>query len=831
MKNTIWILLFLSLTLQAQFQINGVVKDVQNNKSVAFASIKTENGVSVISDGTGKFKFNCNEKTKSFQVTFAGFETKTISISNRKSFYQVFLTSNNTNLGKNLIASDDRANELIKKVISFKNENNPLKKLSTFQFKRYSKLIVTASRDSILGKIDTIFTLKKGIKTLKKIDSADFKFKKIITQHHLFESEKISQFQFNKSLKETVLGIKFAGLKEPIYELMGFNLQSFSIYDNNYELFTTKFNSPINDAPFIEYKFQVLDSTEIQNRKVILIYFKRNSKRTDGLEGVLYIDIKNFAIAKAVMRTRNALEIEGIHEYIYFENENIWFPSIKKFRISKGTSKEAIKILGSTIEFYDDNKDKNDEKFKRASDFTYLETQSTNSDIEFNKPIEIKRKFIAIEIEPDANKKPESFWNKCRADSLTPRDKKTYVALDSISVLNKVEKRLFFGRKIIKGFVPYNYFDIDLRTLLSFNNLEGFRIGLGGTSNEKFSKIFKIDSHLAYGLKDEAYKYHIGMATRVGNFSNTWLGVSYTDDLNEIASSTFLTDPKIFKIYTSQPVSTNTFYNYKSFAAYMETRIIPKTYSVWQISKSRIEPKFEYNYLYNNYLTKTFDITSASFSLQWNPYSNFMQTPRGKIEIEKKYPIFTIQFTQTIPKFLSNDFVFTKFDFKSEWAQKHLNGQKTSLLFRSGFAVGDIPITHLYSTSPNCLLNESVLRRFFSIIDGNTFETMYFNEFFSDKYVYFQIKHEFKRFKISKNFGTSIAFVNRAGWGNLDKRERHIGIEFKTLEQGYFETGVEFNRILKGLGIGSFYRYGPNQLPGFYDNFAIKASFVLDLGF
>ncbi len=831
MKNIIWIVLFLSFKLQAQFQINGVIKNVQTNKSISFASIKTDNGLSLISDGTGKFKLNSITKLKWFQVTFIGFETTTITISNQKSFYQVLLTPINVNLNGLPIASEAKANDLIKKAISFKDENDPLKKLSTFQFKRYSKLIVTASRDSILGKIDTVFTFKKGIKTFKKIDSANFKFKKIIAQHHLFESEKISKFQYNKTLKETVLAVKFAGLKEPIYELMGFNLQSFSIYDDHYELFTTKFNSPLISDSFKEYKFQILDTTEIQNRKVTLVYFKKKSKRTDGLEGVLYIDAKNFAVAKAVMRTRNTIEIEGIHEFIYFENENIWFPSVKKFKISKGTSKEAIKILGSTIEFYDDKKDKNDEKFKNASDFTYLETQSTNTDFEFNKSIEIKRKFIAIEIESDANKKSETFWNKFRSDSLTLRDKKTYVALDSISVLNKVEKRLFFGRKIIKGYVPFNYFDIDLRTLLSFNNLEGFRIGLGGTSNEKFSKIYKVDAHLAYGLKDESFKYHIGSAIRVGNFSNTWLGLSYTNDLNEIASSTFLTDPRVFRIYTSQPVSTNTFYNYKSFAGYIETRIIPKTYSVWQISKSRIEPKFEYNYLYNNYLTKIFDITSASFSLQWNPYSNFMQTPRGKLEIEKRYPIFTIQFTQTIPNFLSNDFNFTKIDFKSEWSQKHLNGQRTSFLFRSGLALGDVPITHLYSTSPNCLLNESVLRRFFSIIDGNTFETMYFNEFFSDKYVYFQAKHEFKRFRISKIFGASIAFVNRAGWGNLDKRERHIGIDFKTLDRGYFETGLEFNRILKGLGIGSFYRYGPNQLPGFYDNFAIKASFVLDLGF
>ena len=53
---------------------------------------------------------------------------------------------------------------------------------------------------------------------------------------------------------------------------------------------------------------------------------------------------------------------------------------------------------------------------------------------------------------------------------------------------------------------------------------------------------------------------------------------------------------------------------------------------------------------------------------------------------------------------------------------------------------------------------------------------------------------------------------------------------FKTLDQGFYESGLEFNQIFKGLGIGSFYRYGPNGLPGFYDNFAIKVSFVFDLG-
>lgn len=832
MKLLLWILFFLSALVHAQsVQINGIVKNATNNKALAFASIKTDEGLSVITDINGKFSAFISSKTSFIQGSFAGFQTKAASVLNSKSFYVLYLVPNEIDFKEISLGNINLTNAIIKKVYNNKNQNDPLQKLSTFQFKRYTRLVVTANPDSILGKIDSIFVKRNGLKKFKKIDSSDYKFKKIITQHHLFEAEKVSQFQYNKLLKETVLATRVSGLNEPIYELMGFNLQSFSIYDPIYQLLESKYDNPISKKGLARYKFQIIDSLEIENRKVALIYFRDKAKsKTDGLEGVLYIDLQNYAIARAEFRTKGVIQIVGLHNFKYFEKEQIWFPIKKIFKISKGKNKEDISLLGGTIEFKDDNDDGINKPQKTASDFTYLQAESTNNDFEFNTIFEIKKRFIAIEINSDANKKPDYFWNKFRTDSLDYRSRKTYSSLDSISVLNKIEKRIFFGRRVIKGFVPYYFFDLDLKTLLSFNNYEGFRLGIGGMTNERFSKTFRTDGYIAYGLKDETYKYHFGMATRIGNYSNSWVGLGYTDDLIEIASSTFLTDKKVFRIYTSQPVSINTFYSHKSFSAYIETRFIPKTFSVWQITKSLIEPKFEYSYIFNGNNYKNFDLTTGSFSIQWSPFSDFMQSPRGKLEIEKRYPKFTFQFTQTIPQFFSNDFQFKKFDFRTEWAKKHLNGQKTSLLFMAGYAIGDIPITHLYNTSPNCLLNESLFRRFLSIITDNSFETMYFNEFFSDKYLFLQGTHSFKRIKFSKNFGTSIAFVQRVAWGNLENRERHVGIPFKTLDQGFYESGLEFNQIFKGLGIGSFYRYGPNGLPGFYDNFAIKASFVFDLG-
>ena len=67
--------------------------------------------------------------------------------------------------------------------------------------------------------------------------------------------------------------------------------------------------------------------------------------------------------------------------------------------------------------------------------------------------------------------------------------------------------------------------------------------------------------------------------------------------------------------------------------------------------------------------------------------------------------------------------------------------------------------------------------------------------------------------------------------GSNNKNNQHLGIEYKTMEDGFFESGVECNKIFKGLGLVAFYRYGPNQLANFDDNIAIKVSYYLDLGF
>ena len=831
MKHFFLLFFFFTLSLQAQFQVNGIVKDASTKKALPFATITANDGTNTVSDVDGKFSITSQKEISALEISYIGYLKSAISIQNNKSFYSVLLIQKTDELNEVVISNENPAIGIIKKTIANKKKNNPLEKLSSFEFKSYNKLIVTANPDSINGSIDSVFTTSPFEKKLKKLDSTDYKFKQLIKKQHLFQTEKVSQYQYNDNkIKETILGTRMAGFKQPVYEVLSFNLQSFSIYDSKYELFETKYNSPIAKNGLEGYNYKLLDTVTISGRSTYMVYFKnKEKKKAAGLEGILYIDKNSYAIAKAIMRIKGLLDISGIHEFQYIPKEKLWFPIQKNFKIVKGVNDDDIKILGGTIQFDGDIEEDLMPRKRTESDYIYLQSQTNNFDFQYNTPIKIKKPIVKIEIKDDAINKPESFWVKYRKDSLDIRSQKTYILLDSISIQKRVEKRLNLGRKILSGYLPLRIWDFDLRKIISYNNYEGLRLGIGGITNDKFSRKYRLEGYSAYGLRDEAFKYNLGIGARIDKFSNTWFGISYTDDVKQIATTDYLVEKKAFKIYDPRSINFSTFYRYENWRIAVESKIIPKMESILVFANTFVEPKFNYTYILNGNSYQNYTMTTAAISLKWNPYSDYMQTPTGRIESDKRFPKFTFQLTQSIPNTLNNDFSFTKVDFKAEYQIKYLDGQKTSFLFEAGKAFGDLPLPQLYSNSPNNLNKETVIQRI-TFAGKNSFETMYFNEFFSTEFMSFQFKHGFNRIFLIRKVKPAIDFVTRMAWGSMKNQENHIGIDFKTLNKGFFESGIELNQIYNGLGLGGYYRYGPNHLSKFEDNLAIKLTFIIDLG-
>jgi ribosomal protein L19 len=205
-----------------------------------------------------------------------------------------------------------------------------------------------------------------------------------------------------------------------------------------------------------------------------------------------------------------------------------------------------------------------------------------------------------------------------------------------------------------------------------------------------------------------------------------------------------------------------------------------------------------------------------------------MKTPKGKFTVKKAFPIITTQITKSFDNVLDGDFNYLKSSAKIAYQLKTIKSGSTEILMQLGYIYGEAPLSHLYNHTPNYSLFNPWRRRI-NLSGTNAFETMLFNEFISDKFVSFQARQNFEKFRIGKKFKPKLSLITRFAFGDIRNPTNHQGVVFKRMNKGYFESGIVLNQLFKGFGLAGFYRYGAYQFPKFSDNVALKITFVLPL--
>jgi len=401
--------------------------------------------------------------------------------------------------------------------------------------------------------------------------------------------------------------------------------------------------------------------------------------------------------------------------------------------------------------------------------------------------------------------------------------------IDTLGVEKDSLGKSRYLKQLGNGYFPTKFLDIDLRYLVKFNQYEGFRTGLGGVTNDEFSEKYRINSYVVYGFRDHRFKYRIGGGFRINGPTNTWLNLAYTDDLQETGSSEFLTDKRFFSFFEPRLLNINLFHKHITKAISLEHTFTYHLLSETQLAVSKIDPTYDYSFNTDGKNYKKWDISTAKLSLQWSPFSvEPIKQDDNIVEKKDGYPKFTLQLTQAFKNVLGGDFNFFKADFRTIHQIQYNEASFTELTLGGNIATGKTPLSHLYHAYPNNINKETIINRF-SVAGINSFETMFFNEFFSDRMATFQLKHYIKPFDISNNFKPQLVLISRFALGNMHDIERHQNIEFGTLNQGYSEAGLEINKLLLGFGLSFAYRYGGYHLPVFEDNIAFKFTFNISL--
>ncbi|WP_224485037.1 DUF5686 family protein [Robertkochia aurantiaca] len=829
-------LLALCLSLQAQQTIKGVILSEEDNNPLPFATIITDKGEAAISNLLGEFSLSVGENTQTFTVSYVGYESVTREIL-PIDFFTIRLNTKEEELQPVFITQQqDLAEKLIEEAIARKTENDPDNALGSYRFNFYSKTVITANPDSISGAVDSVFAVTDQERELLRVDSTNYRLKKRLLRSHLYLAEKASEITFikGKGKQEKVLGNRMAGLQEPLYRLLTLELQSFSFYDDTYSLFGTEYLSPLANNATKFYKYRILDTLNDRGKEAFMVYFfPRKSDKRALLEGILYLNTESYAVQKGIAELKGTIDITASQTYRYFEDEKIWFPIEQQVELGKGENDLAVSLFDRvTIETETEAPEKGvaHTNAQDASEEIRLYITEQAYDIELNSDIEKRSNNVKLVISEEAALKDDTYWNPFRTETLGSRERETYVFLDSLAKAQRLNERIPFLKKLFTGYLATRYVDFDLKYLLKYNAYEGFRTGMGAVTNENFSQRFTLNAYGVYGTLDADFKYGAGAAFRLDKMRNTIIGLNYTDDLTETGSSKFITDGRMFYVFEPRLFNISLFHRTRDISASLSHDINSKLTAKGRFSLTDVEPTYAYTYLedgitpFNKYQAST-----ATVALQWSPFNEYMQTPEGTELIKAGYPQLSLQATKSFKGFFESDFDFSKLQLRIKHEWQLLNSGRFTFQFNGGIASGALPVTELFHASPNQPDNEDFWRRF-SVAGRDSFETMYFNEFFSDRYFSLQAKHFFLPVKLSKMITPEFVIISRFAMGDIDNLSYHQGLDFQSLNKGFFESGFEINKIFYGFGLNFMYRYGAYHLPKVEDNISFKFTFYLSLG-
>ncbi|MDX5346374.1 MAG: DUF5686 family protein, partial [Hymenobacteraceae bacterium] len=356
------------------------------------------------------------------------------------------------------------------------------------------------------------------------------------------------------------------------------------------------------------------------------------------------------------------------------------------------------------------------------------------------------------------------------------------------------------------------------------NRYEGLRLGIGAHTNDKVSEFFSVGGYIAYGFKDRGLKYGSDLLLNLYKPSQVQLSFTQFEDLKEAGGVRFP-----FTQAGSLVGRGMLLHNFDKVTHYSSTLSL-RTLKYLDLKLS-LQQEFKRNvsgYTFvstqNDVTTETgnFRFTEAVVSMRYAFREKVAEMLNQRISLGTKYPVVMLQYTQGLQGVLQGEFAYHKFDAQVVKSVTNRVLGTTTLQLQGGLVLGEVPFTNLYNGQGN-------YSKRYKVYTGQGFETMYINEFISDRYASVHFKHDFGKLLLkTPHFDPTLSVVTNVGFGSLSNPEQHRNISFNTMEKGFYESGILINNLLKSqfsaIGVGAFYRYGPYAHPDFNKNLYFKLS-------
>lgn len=753
--NFLLLLLFLSVSsayAQKITQIRGKVIDAVTKEPLPFVNIVfVGKNIGTTTDYSGKYSLNTQWASSRLTASFVGYEKQTKTIITEKSQVINFeLEPISVNLNEVIIVSkkkryrnkDNPAVELIKRIVNNKNLNRK-ENLDYYQYNKYEK--IEFDLNNITEKFRKRKTFKKFQFIFNYVDTAEINGKPYLP---VFLKETLSEVYFRKtpkSEKEYINGTKMIGFHDYIdNDGVGFMIdnmyQDINIYDNNINLLTNEFTSPISSLAPTIYKFHIIDTVNINGYDCINLAFQPRNKQDLAFKGNLYVtNNERLAVIKVDMRVTEDINLNFVSDLqiiqeFNFIDEEFWMLIRDEVIIDFNITQTGTGMFGKKTVYYDNyifNKEVSDTVFRGVEKQIKLINNNTHD---------------------------EQFWEENRISELSEQEKNIYIMVDSVQNVPAFKRTIDVVMLLAAGYWNFNKIDVGpVNTFYSFNDIEGFRLRLGGRTSDKFSKTFRLDGFLLYGFKDERFKY----------------SARATMSLNKrpIRESPQHTIMAMYQRETNFPGMEMQFINEDNFILSFKRGVIDKIlyYDMFYVEHFKdwandISTTVGLKYmieepggnLYFNYEDYSMDriITSELITkIRFAPNKKFYQGFNYRTPIITHSPIFQLTYTQGFEDVFDSDFDYIKlqFNFFKRFYISPIG--YTNIEIEAGKIFGSgVPFPKLFIHRANQTYSYQI----------RSYNLMNFLEFVSDEYASLFVEHHFNGFFLNK-----IPLFNRLKWRSI----------------------------------------------------------------
>ncbi len=791
------------------YSVRGRVTDEESGEPLAFVCLVINNGkFGAYTDIDGKYLIKSKEKIETIKASYVGFYNKEISLAGRTGTLNFSLKKASIELNEVVIyPKENPAHRIILNAVENRDLNDP-SRLNSYSYTAYEKLVFTSDLDSI-SHADT-----------NTQDTGMINAREFFDNQYIGLVENIIQRSFRSPDKsfQKVIGTKISGLKDPIFVFLLSQLQPVSFYEEFISIGNQKLVNPVSKGSTTKYFFQIRDtilSRESADTTFVIFFRPFRYTNFDGLTGLLYITTDKWAISNVIARPSREEGPMGIKiQQMYEKIDGIhWFPvqlytdlTFKIVELFTGPdSSQRYHVVGKGR--------------------SYLQ------DIEINGNIS-RKNFSQVEIlvDPGASQKGNEFWEGYRVDSLTAREKRTYEYLDSLGKAENFDRKARNIETMLTGKIRIGLLDVELNKIFRYNQFEGGYLGLGVTTNRRFSEWVRLGAYGGFGFRDETPKYGGAVSFFPLPKQEMELRFIYRYDIKESGGVSLFDDNSMmmYERFRNFLVLNMDYEEMKQVSVSFRTMKYWKFYS----ALSQFQQTTGFRYFYNrgaelnNDLTSSFNFAEVTLGFRYAYKEKFLRNARTQISLGTNYPVIYFQYAKGLSAALKGNYSYDRFDIKitKSFYTKYFG--KTSLCLNLGIINGKVPCTELFTGNASY--------RQFTIYTPNSFATMRMNEFLSDRYASLYLTHNFGKLLMRyKWFQPEIAVASNVVYGKLKNPGLHKLITFQTLEKGFFESGILLNNLinigLANLGFGGYYRYGAYSFDRWQENLSLKFSLLFPL--